>query len=203
MLLKLSDFFQPLNFQTLFYFLLLFLFLDILGTFLKKILIKPEREDESRVINWLIGLGFFIFVWFIVGFFVLPQRTPIIISIVVLFLASIPSYLKNKEVVKLIRTLWQVRIPILLISFLLPAVFVKASLPPYYSDEMAYHFINPSALTRDLWVFWKFNGGLYMNLPRILDTFFILIFSLTKTYSIARLFHFTILATSLIFTFQS
>ncbi|MCJ7805536.1 hypothetical protein MUP46_02740 [Patescibacteria group bacterium] len=202
MLLKLSDFFQPLNFQTLSYFLILFIFLDILGTFVKKILIRREKDDESRIINWIIGLGVFVFIWFLLGFIVLPQRTPLIISVVALSLISIPNYLKNKEIVNLGKALWEVRIPILLISFLLPAVFVRASLPPYYSDEMAYHFISPSALVRDLGVFWKFNGGLYMNLPRNLDTFFILIFSLTRTYSIARLFHFLILATSLLFAFR-
>ena len=68
---------------------------------------------------------------------------------------------------------------------------------------MAYHFISPYAVNNLLSTFWNFDGGALMNAPRLMDTFFITIFSLTKTYSIIRLFLFGILATSLLYVFRN
>jgi len=200
-MLKLSDFFQPLNFQTLAYFLLLFLSFDVFGTFIKKTFIKYQKEDETRILNWIIGLGAFVFIWFILGFFVAPKGNPVLYSIPLLLAISLSSYVKEKKYLELPKVLWSLKVPILIILPFLPAVFVKASLPPYYSDEMAYHFLSPSDI-KQMGV-WAFNGGLYQNVPRLFDTFFILTFSITRTYSIVRLFHFSILATSMIFAYMN
>ncbi|MCX6705328.1 MAG: hypothetical protein NT162_03260 [Candidatus Woesebacteria bacterium] len=200
-MLKLSDFFQPLNFQTLSYFLLLFIFFDVLGTFIKKIIVKPKKDNETRILNWIIGLGFFVFIWFILGFFIPPKGNPVLYSIPLLLVICLPTYIKEKKYLEFPKLLWSLKVPILIILPFLPAVFVKASLPPYYSDEMAYHFLSPSDINR--MGVWAFDGGLYQNVPRLFDTFFILIFSITRTYSIVRLFHFSILATSMIFAYST
>src|SRR3989344_4005514 len=143
-MIKLGDYFAPLNPKTLLIFVGLFFFFDILGTFVKRRII--EGEDSTRVINWLIGLGIFVFVWFITSLFIAYTRTPLLISILTLSLISLPEYLKNKEYQTFFRALWSLKIPILIVLPFLPAIFVKASLPPYYADEMAYHFISPSTL---------------------------------------------------------
>lgn len=199
--MKLSDYFQPLNIKNIIIFLLVIIFFDILGTFVKKIVIKNKNLlEETRIINWLIGLGFFIFFWFIVGFFIRPTQIAIIISGVLLITISLYSYIRNYEYLNLFNSIKTLFPFILIIVPFLPALFVKASLPPYYSDEMAYHFISPYAVENQLNIFWQFSGGVLGNAPKLIDTLFILIFSLTKTYSIARLILFSILATVIIFT---
>lgn len=199
-MLKLSDYFQPLNFYTISQYLLLIFFFDVFGSTIKRIIVKTKKDDDTRILSWLIGLGLFVFIWFILGFFIPPTGNPVIYSIVFIFVVCLPSYIRNQEYKLLLKRLWSLKIPLLIISFFLPAVFVKASLPPYYSDEMAYHFLSPS----DIQAFgvWRFTGGLYQNLPRLLDTFFILVFSITKTYSIVRLIQFSILVTSMVFAFS-
>lgn len=195
---KLSDFFQPLNFINLFYFVSSLIFFDVLGTFVKSFFIRDTRVDaETRLINWLMGLGFFIFVWFNIGFFAPPTQLNLLISIVILFCISVPYYLKNKKYVSLFRLAKSLTLPIILILPFLLAIFVKASLPPYMWDEMAYHFISPYESIHSISQFWQFGGGLYLNLPRLIDTLYILTFSLTRTYSVVRLIQFSILVTSI------
>ena len=199
-LIRLSDYFQPLTPQTFSYYLGLLIFLDILGTYVKKIIVKSTEQDNSRILNWLIGLGFFVFIWFILRFFIPPHQTPLIVSILLLLGFSFPSYVKNQEYKKILQVTWDLKVPLLTIAPFLPAVFVKASLPPYYSDEMAYQFISPSTLASiDTW---HFVGKFYQNLPRVFNYFFTLVFSLTKTYSPVRLFHFSILITAMMFAYQ-
>ena len=197
-MIKLGDYFAPLNPKTLLIFVGLFFFFDILGTFVKRRII--EGEDSTRVINWLIGLGIFVFVWFITSLFIAYTRTPLLISILTLSLIALPEYLKNKEYQTFFRALWSLKIPILIVLPFLPAIFVKASLPPYYADEMAYHFISPSTLATLQPA--KYTGGLYANVPKLINTFYEISFSLTRTYSIARLFNFTILVTSMLFAYK-
>src|SRR3989344_3116393 len=197
--MPLSDYFQPLNLQTLLLVFFLWTFFDSWGVMVKRF-IDPEGVLTSRIVDWLLGLGIFIFIWFILGFFIAPRPIPVLLSLLALSLVSFPPYLKNKSVLSLLAQLWQLKLPLLIIAAFLPAVFVKASLPPYYSDEMAYHFISPGSLVQ--LTTWKFNGGVFQNVPRLFDTFFILSFSFAKTYSVARLTHFAILATAMLFAYQ-
>lgn len=197
-MIKLGDYFAPLNLETLSYSLLLFFFFDILGTFIKKRIAKGE--SQSRIINWLIGFGFFIFVWFILSLITTYTKIPVLTSIAILLSLTLPEYIKSKEYLKIVRELWSLRIPILIILPFLPAIFVKASTPPYYADEMAYQFISPSTLATLAPI--KYTGGIYADLPRIQNLFYEIIFSLTKTYSVARLTNFTILVTSMLYAFK-
>lgn len=201
-MLKLSDFFQPLNLVNLTYYFSALLFFDILGIFVKSFLVKDQKiKSETRLIDWLIGLGFFIFFWFLVGFVITPSRTTLLISIGMLFLIALPNYLRNKEYLTYFPLLKRLIIPIILLIPLLPSTFVKASLLPYYGDEMAYHFISPYAVLYQMKVFWTFNGGLYQNVPRLMDTWYILSFAITHTYSVARIIQFSVLATALMTAF--
>lgn len=197
--LKLTDFFQPLNLITLSYFFGLFIFFDILGTFLKKKVLRLESNPSTRILNWLLGFGIFIFLWFLLSLIITPDKYQLLISIGILLCITLPSYIKEKEGFKFLELLWLFKVPILIIIPFLPAIFVKASLPPYYWDEMAYHFIAPNALATLAPI--KYTGGLYGDVPRILDFFWQIIFTLFHTYSVARLFHFTILATSMIYAY--
>lgn len=199
-MLSLSDYFQPLNFYTITQYFLLLFFFDVFGSSIKRIIVRTEKDDDTRILNWLIGFGLFIFIWFVLGFFIPPKGSPVIYSTIFIFVICLPSYIKNQEYRPLLERLWRLKVPLLIISFFLPAVFVKASLPPYYSDEMAYHFLSPSGL--EALGTWRFDGGLYQNVPRLFDTFFILAFSITKTYSIVRLIHFSILVSSMAFAFD-
>ena len=149
-LLKLSDYFQPLNANILLYFLALLLFLDSLGTFIKKFIISDQKSENTRIVNWLIGLGFFIFIWFCLRFFTPPRQSSIILTIILISAITLPSYFKNGEPKKILFAIWRLKVPILIISAFLPAVFVKASLPPYYADEMAYQFLAPWASCLDI-----------------------------------------------------
>lgn len=195
----LSNFFSPLNLTNILIYLLLIVFFDMFGSFIKRN-IDRNNETDSRVLNWLIGLGGFLFIWFILSLFIAYTKINIIISITVLTLVSFPNYIQKKEYKTLLVEIRKCLVPLLIILPFLPSVFVKASLPPYYGDEMAYHYIAPSALlTLDRI---KYTGGLYADLPRNLNLFWEIIFSLTKTYSIARLFHFSIFVTSMLFAYR-
>jgi hypothetical protein len=200
-MIKLIDYFSPLNFQNIIFFILTLLFFDCLGTFVKKTIFKTKVDNTPVIINWLIGLGTFVSLWFFIGFFIEPKKIPLLVSVVLLSLVSIKTYLKSNQLTKLIKEVWRMNLPLLVILFFLPSALIKASLPPYYSDETAYHFIAPIALN-NLHTFWVFEGGMYANLPRLFDTFFILSFSAFHTYSIARLIHFSILMTSILFSFN-
>jgi hypothetical protein len=197
--LKLAGYYNPLNAKILLIFIFSLFFFDSLGTLiLKKIL--SVKNDESRLINWLVGFGAFIFLWFVLMFFIAPQSTPIIISVIVLSLISFPNYFKNKEYLVILRELWKQKLAIFVILPFLPSVFVKASLPPYYGDEMGYHFLSPfdaKNIGR-----WAFNGGIYQNAPRLLDIAMVQSFIVAKTYSLFRILHFSILATSMLYAYR-
>lgn len=201
-MLRLSDFFRPLNLTNLLYVLFLLVFFDVLGTLIKSFFVKKREVDlATRLANWPMGLGFFVFVWFILGFFVVPSQFNLQISILVLFCVSLPYYLKSKAYLSLFRLAKPLILPIILILPFLYPTFIKASLPPYLWDEMAYHFISPNILINNISQFWQFSGDLYGNLPRLMDTMYILSFSLTHTYSVIRLIQFLLLITSVFSVF--
>jgi hypothetical protein len=198
-LVSLIDYFQPLNFTTVLWYLFFLLFFDVVGTFTLGYVIRHKDGDGSRILNWLAGLGVFVFVWFILRFFIPPRDIYITVSLVVLLFVSLPPYIHSGEYHAFPVLLRKLIFPLLIILPLLPAVFVKASLPPYYSDEMAYQFISPSNLV-DLGT-WNFVDKFYDNLPRVFNYLFTLTFSLTKTFSVVRLIHFSILVTAVSYGF--
>jgi len=192
----LSDFFHPLSPALFFSFSLLLLYFDVLGSAFIKRVLKIESLDENRVINWLVGLGLYVFIWFLLGLFISPQRPQILLVTLLSLPIIIPGYSRPRVLFHLKGFL----IPLFVIIPFIPAVFVKSSLPPYFGDEMAYHFISPSQLQN--LSSWKFGSGFYENLPRLMETYYTLTFSVFRTYSIARLTNFVILITAILYAYK-
>src|SRR3989337_4500657 len=195
----LSEYYFPLSPVSSFIFVLIVIYLDCLGTSVRNRVFPEKLPNEGRVVNWLIGLGVYVFWWFVLGFFIPPQRFQILVISLGILPFILPRYFSSNQPKQFLNLLKQLLIPVILIAPFLPAVFVKASLPPYYGDEMVYHFISPAqlqSLSR-----WSFGSGIYENLPRLMETYYTLSFSLFRTYSFARLTNFTVLLTALSFGF--
>jgi len=195
----LSEYYFPLSPVSIFIFVLIVIYLDCLGTSVRNRVFPEKLPNEGRVVNWLIGLGVYVFWWFVLGFFIPPQRFQILVISLGILPFILPRYFSSNQPKQILNLLKQLLIPVILIAPFLPAVFVKASLPPYYGDEMVYHFISPAqlqSLSR-----WSFGSGIYENLPRLMETYYTLSFSLFRTYSFARLTNFTVLLTALSFGF--
>lgn len=149
-----------------------------------------------RGTTWLLGLGIVVFFYFLSHFF-FPYSFPTIFYILLfLVIPSIRNYFKTKGPNTLVVFIKKNILPLIVILVMLPQVFVKASQPPYVWDEMAYHYISPYSLNFEKT--WDMGSSLTQNLPRLLDTAYISLFSLTKTYSVARILQFSIFATFLI-----
>ena len=181
-----SNFFHP-HYLLDFLFMAFLLFLwDVSGWGLLRILqVKPPAW--LRPVYWWLGLGLAVFVFFISHFF-LPFKSAVFIGAsLVLALPWLPKYLSLPH--RLPPSFKSSLLFILIWLPLLPLVFVKTSLPPYVWDEAVYHYVSPQVLsTQAVWHF----RTLYSNLPRILETAFVGLFLLTRTYATARLLHFLI-----------
>ena len=189
-MLSLDQYFKPLSPLLILSTILILLFFDILGFYINRIFIKSPKYLRTSI--WLFGLAIFSFVWFILHFFIPFRAISILISATILLIPSLPIYMKSKGLKSLFFTIKSHPWPLIIIGPLLPIVFVKSSLPPYYFDEMAYHYLSPKGLQD--FINWGFSpGGLYQNLPRSLNTIYYLIFGLFKTYSPSRLIHFSIM----------
>jgi len=162
--------------------------MDVLGYKIAKIF---NVSNSFRSVFWIIGSSFFVFIWFLLHFFISFHPSYIwisLVSILVIFTAikkeySLGSIFKNyKEILLLL---------LLLIPFA-KTVFYKTSLPPREWDEMAYHFYSPQKLNSEL--VWNFQSPIYageldwfLMLPRTIETTFVIVFSITKTYATAKL----------------
>ena len=196
-LIHLSDYFQPFTLKTSLLLLTVLFYFDLLGFWVRK-KVLGVAPPEYRVLDWLIGLATFVFEWFCLGFFIPPTEVPLALSALITIIPLAFFYKREGAGREIVSTKRDIAVVALLLGPLIPAVFVRASLPPYYSDEMAYHFISPAALQNIST--WKFTEGLYGMLPRLVDTLYLLCFSLAKTQIIGRSIHFLILTTSLVFS---
>lgn len=196
--MSLLDFYKPLNFGNLIVFATLLIFFDILGEKINDLLLKAS--EQYKPLRWLWGMGAFVFFWYVLSFILVPSAVNIAVSIILIGLTLGPRYLVKREFQNFLGG-WKVwLVPLILMSILIPAIWIKASLPPYQWDELAYHYLSPWAyhhigLT-------KLSDGFYDNLPKNYDTLYFLIFSLTKTYSIARLFHFLTYFSMIVFVYN-
>jgi len=168
-------------------YLLFFLYLiswDIIGFGLFSSALK--QHHFIRPIVWFFGLGLYSLLIFSVHFFYPYTSTLIPLGNFLIALLFLPVYLKSSGPKSLL-DFFRGHKPYLLIFLpLLPLLFIKSSLPPYAWDEMTYHFVSPFVLNYEQrWVF----GGLYNNLPRTLETAWIGLFAVFKTYMPARLVH--------------
>ena len=198
-MLKLSDFFAPLGIENISILLAFIACCEVIGFSLAKVFIK-KIPDFLRGAIWLLGLGLTVFLYFLSHFFIPFAFPAVVICIGILLIPSIRIYLKEKGWRSLASCFKGVSFPILLLLPAIPLIFIKSSLPPYVWDEMAYHYISPYALYYQR--VWTFGSGFMENLPRLLETAFIAVFSLTKTYAVARLLHFSIFVTALLTVYK-
>ncbi len=183
--LRLDQFFAPLTLSLAVATAGLLLCWDIIGSAVNAKLIRAPAW--TRLGWWLFGWGLFIFAWFIVYQFVPLDKSYIILTLGIVTLACIPAYLRCQGWRSLLLSARQLWLPLLLLLPLFPAIWVKSSLPPYLTDEMAYHFISPNDLANS--AAWQFSGGIYHVIPKSLNLFFHLMFALWHTYVPARLLH--------------
>jgi len=194
MRLILGDFFAPLNFTNLLVFFAFIFCCEIIGFWLVNNFIgKPRFFLRGAV--WLIGLGMVVFTYFLSHYFVSFAFPSILFVLLILSVLSINTYIKSKAWKSLFIFLKNNAVLSVFILPVLPMLFVKISLPPYMWDEMAYHYVSPYTLYFER--VWNIGNGLYENLPRLLETAYIALFSLAKSYSLARLLHFSIFMTFL------
>lgn len=163
--------------------------MDLVGYTLAKGLQFPAF---LRIINWIFGLGLFIFIWFLLHFFLPFKRDYIVISLVLFILPFLPFYIKNKGLLSLAKEILKFPYPLIFLLPVIQKLSFLLSMPPYVTDELAYHFYSPAEMVvRQSWNFNQ-NINIYYMLPQTLETGFRLMFGLTSTYSTARLLHFMI-----------
>jgi len=198
-MLDLNNFFAPLGIGNILVFFAFVACCEIIGFSLAKIFIKKIPEFLRGAV-WLLGLGLVVLLYFLSHFFVPFAFPTALICIIVLLIPALKTYLQEKGWQSIILFLRQNLFPLLLLLPVLPLIFIKSSLPPYVWDEMAYHYISPSTLYYEK--VWRLGSGFMENIPRLLETAYIFLFSLTKTYATARLLHFSIFVTFLLVIFK-
>src|SRR3989338_329795 len=102
-MISLTDYYQPLNLQMIFFFIAIFLFFDIVGYGLSRRFAKTD--NFLRPVNWIFGLGLFVFIWFWLHYKLLFRADYIILSAIPLLLVSLPYYLKNNGLSSLVRSI--------------------------------------------------------------------------------------------------
>lgn len=187
--MQLSDYFATFNLFNLSVFFIAFLILDAIGFNISRLI---KAESYLRLVFWIWGLGFFVFLWFILHFFLPFLPIYVWISIIILGIFNLPSYIKNSGPKTFITALTSFPYPLLIIPIIFKPLYFLLNSPPFYWDEMAYHFYSPAQIINE--TRWLFIGpgapSLYHMVPKMLETSFVLMFSVTKTYAVARLLHF-------------
>ena len=182
----LSQYFHPLNIALVLFVVAALFFFDAIGTWFDSRYIKSPAFLRPAV--WLYGMGLFVAVWFGLHFFIPFRADYILFSTLPLLYIALPPYLHFRRWKELWIFAKSHRLPLIIFFILSPALFVKSSLTPYLTDEMAYHFWSPYDVKHEL--VWNFGTGYYQNLPKLIDTMMVLPFALTKTYAPSRLLHF-------------
>lgn len=186
----LTDYFHPHSLQDLSLLVVLLMAWDITGFGVFRLLNIPIL-DFIRPVRWWLGLGLAVFVVFFWHFFYAYSGWFFVSFSLVAAVPFLSSYIKELN----FKPFWVTyRWLLLLLLPLFPLLFVKSSLPPYQWDEAVYHYISPYVLNNEM--VWHFRG-LYSQLPRLLETAFISLFALTRTYATARLLHLAIYLSAL------
>lgn len=190
----LSDYFRPLNLGDLALVVFLFFIMDSIGCWFDKRFIKSPQFLRPAI--WLYGLSLLVFTWFLLHFWWPFNLQTVGLSILFWQTIVLFEYIKERQWMSLFSFCKKYFWSGLILLPLLPALFVKSSLPPYLTDETRYHFLSPYQVKNELkWYFGT--TDIYAQLPRFLDTMFVVIFSITKTYSLSRLLHFAIFYTTI------
>lgn len=195
--IHLIDYFKPLSLTLVFQISLVWLLWDVTGSFYAKRLNLP---DWTRISWWFIGLGQSSFIFFLINLFLPLNKQVALASILIPSIPLTLFYIKDKMYISLTFEIRRLFLPILIFLPLLPFMLMKASLPPYQFDEMAYHYLSPFSLASS--TPWSFSGGIYQVIPRNLNVIFNILFAIFKTYSVARLTHFLIFFSALLVAYR-
>lgn len=196
--MTLLDFYTPLHLKNILISLAFLVCFDVIGERINRLLIKSNEYYQS--LRWLFGMGFFVFVWYFLGFVFLPNSLNLILSLTLVTLPFLPGYIKGGFFGSILGGRKILIWPLLLLLPLLPVFWIKASLPPYQWDELAYHYSSPWGYHHI--VLRHLTDGFYENIPRLYDSLYAIMFSFSKTYSIARLFHFLTYFSAFTFVFH-
>ncbi len=193
-----GEYFSPLGIISIVSTILIVLSWEIVGTlYVSTVKLRP---DFIRLANWLLGLGIYIFIWFVLNLFLPISRFLVVTTLIVPLLLSLPLYLRKQKWRSLFSSIRDI-LPILVIFLpFLPVLFVKSSLPPYLYDEMAYQFISPAELRYN--TIWSFSSGLYQIIPKSLNLMFHTIFALFNSYAPVRLIHFLVYFTAIVCVYR-
>lgn len=144
-----------------------------------------------RPISWVLGLEIFVFIWFILHFFIPFESNYIWASLFIFAVIFLPVYHKKNGILSLLQCIKEFPYPFLFILIVIKPLYFLLNAPPYLTDEMAYHFYSPSTLVTEMqWPFLSGNSfSLYHMIPKFLNTSYVLLFSMSKTYALARLLH--------------
>lgn len=194
-MLNIYDFFSPLNIVNISVLVLSIIYCDIVGYWISRFFIG-ELKPFLRGSVWLLGLGLVVFIYFLSHYFVSYSSPLILLLLLILVILPMKFFFKEKAYLSLFLFLKSNIYPIIIVVLILPIIFIKASQPPYVWDEMAYHFISPYMVNYEK--VWNTGTSFYMNLPRLMDTAYISLFSLTNTYSVSRLLSFSVFTTFLL-----
>lgn len=192
----LNEYFHPLNVFNVSIFIFSFFVFDSIGSNLAHFFKFPTF---LRTVYWIFGLGIFVFIWFLLHLFLPFDSWYIFITLLILAIVSLPIYFKQQGPLALFKEILKCPYPLIFLLAVIGYLFSIISLPPFINDELAYHYYSIDAVFINPIERWNFahNIGLYYMLPRLLDTGYILFFSLTKTYATARLLHFLIFFSSI------
>ena len=154
----------------------------------------------------LIGLGEIGTLSLILGLLGLLNKTALLITGVVLLLSSIPqyvplmSYLKSKIGKKAYRSPFFV-LSLTFFTIISVVIFLACMLPPFYWDELAYHFPQAEQMAALHRVSLNVGGGyLYGNIPKLMEVIFAVGIVLSG-YELAHALHFAFLLSFLIFIY--
>lgn len=195
----LTDYFMPLNASVVFQFISMVVVFDAMGFTLSRYIKFPSHV---RMLYWVFGQSMFVFLWFVLHFFLPFERSYIVITLMFCGLITLPNYIKSREPLVFVVSILRYPYPLLLPILIATPMYSLLSLPPVYWDEMSYHYYSPArVLTERTWQFYDpgtlsvFN--VYSMMPRLLDTAYVVLFSVTRTYASARMLHLFVFLTSI------
>lgn len=193
--MQLTDFYSTLNGVNILIFIFVLFVSDVIGFNIYSLVSMPKY---LRCVSWVFGLQIFVFIWFILHFFIPFSSIYIWISLFILSLIFLPFYIMKKGIFSLLVCIKEFPYPFLFILIAAKPLYFLINAPPYLTDELAYHLYSPSKLALETrWAF--LSGGnlsLYDMIPKFLNTSYILLFSISKTYISARLLHLLIVLTA-------
>ncbi|MCL5409254.1 MAG: hypothetical protein M1607_00160 [Patescibacteria group bacterium] len=184
--MQLADYFAPWNITNFLIFILVFFTFDSLGFV---IAYKLQLPNFLRLTNWFIGAAILVCIWFILHFFLPFSNLYVFASVLFLLIPSLPIYIRKGGPQSLIKTTASFPYPLIILLLVSQRLFLLTSLPPYAWDEMAYHFKSPAQLLlENSWSF-SLNTDVYTMVPKMMEVSYWLLFSLSKTYVLARMYH--------------